>query len=887
MEIGSYHTRTRHFPTAKKSVPGLPWQMADVNKSLERAKKLLEKNRFEDAIEAYLAVLQEAPQNVEAAQTLGDLYTRLDYPDRAAVYYGHLFELLVDPRDESKALAIYNRFLRNSVTPQPPERIARYAFLQQKQNHTDEAIDQYIKAAELFTQANRMEDALFCWERTAQLEPDNLNRQLKVAEIAAQVGKNSLAARSFLRAGTLAAAAGSPKEALKLLGRAYALAPQERSVALLYAEAKLHNGEAAEAAALLEPFAANESDTAFLETFADALHQAGQLDRARSILEKLLREKNEGATRLFGLADAFADAGQDSKSVEILQTLKRRMFADKKQTDFTTQVEELGAKHPESLPILEFWAALYNELNRESQYFEVLIRLFDANFNSGNFQKSSEVLERLVDIDSYDYRNQQRLEQLRGRADEAFLKRIASRMARAASIEQHASTAPKAAVSHEMAAETPVTEEGKKQQALEDLIVQTEIFLQYSLQTKAVERLQKIAAMFPGEEEQNPRLQALYQMANWWPKTSGKADAGAKVPNVPVVEAQAAPPTGRTGTYTADTLRDLTKISEINQKTFRQQTPRAMLNTTVTEVGTYLKAARTLAVIGTPGRPPEMAAEYCAPGLKPAPGSQVVLLLAQMEKAVPDELGGLIVDTTEGSILKELGLQTALGVTLTDKETQTPAAMLIVGQSTPYKWKPNQTYFLQAIGDQMMMSVSHTRLRTLVRRMGVSDDRTGLLSRSSYVGCLLNEADRARTQGTSLSLAILQIDRGSEMLRQQGETPLEKFLEQLARSLQPMVRQNDMAVKYTSWALAFILPDTTSDGAQNLVDKLRRAAAGVRPPWDSTQITLSAAIVEAVTRQDYESEDIVTDLINRAEFTIDEARKLGGDAVVVAEPVKQ
>jgi diguanylate cyclase (GGDEF)-like protein len=860
---------------------------ADVNKNLERAKKFLEKNRFEDAIEAYLAVIQEAPQNTEAAQMLGDLYTRLDHPDRAAVYYGHLFELLVDPRDESKAMAIYNRFLRNSQIAQPPERIARYAFLQQKQNHPEEAVDQYSKAAELFSQANRMEDALFCWERTAQLEPDNLNRQLKVAETASQLGKNALAARSFLRAGTLATTSGSPQEALKLLGRAYTLAPQERSVALLYAEAKLHNGEAAEAAALLEPFAANESDAAFLETFADALHQAGQLDRARGILERLLREKNQGIPRLFGLADAFAEGAQDAKSVEILLTLKRRMFADKKQSDFTTQVEELAAKHPESLPILEFWAALYNELNRESQYFEVLIRLFDANYNSGNFTKSSEVLEHLVDIDSYDYRNQERLEKLRGRVDEAFLRRIAGRMAKTATGTQNPSTAPKSAVAHEMAPEAAVTEEGKKQQALEDLIVQTEIFLQYSLQSKAVERLQKIAAMFPGEEERNPRLQGLYQLANWRPKAPAKPAAPAKAANVPVIEAQPTPPTGRSGSYTAETLRDLTKISEINQKTFRQQTPRAMLNTTVTEVGTYLKAARTLAVIGTLGRPPEMAAEYCAPGLKPAPGSQVVLLLAQMEKAVPDELGGMVVDATEGSILSELGLETALGVTLTDKETQTPAAMLIVGQAAPHKWKPNQTYFLQAIGDQMMMSVSHTRLRTLVRRMGVSDDRTGLLSRSSYVGCLLNEADRARTQGTTLSLAILQIDRGSEMLRQQGEGPLEKFLEQLARSLQPMVRQNDMAVKYTSWALAFILPDTTASGAQNLVEKLRRAAAGVRPPWDSTQITLSAGIVEAATRQNYESEDIVTDLINRAEFSIEEARKLGGDTVVVAEAAKQ
>jgi diguanylate cyclase (GGDEF)-like protein len=489
-----------------------------------------------------------------------------------------------------------------------------------------------------------------------------------------------------------------------------------------------------------------------------------------------------------------------------------------------------------------------------------------------------------VDIDSYDYRCQERLERLRGHADEAFLRRIAGRMARGANVQSRNNAPPKAQASRQLETPPPATDEGRKMQALDDLIVQTEIFLQYSLQSKAVERLQKIASMFPGEEAHNPRLQNLYQTANWWPKTAVKPPPAPKpvAAGAKVIEEKPTPPTGRTGSYTVETLRDLTKISEINQKIFRQQTPRAMLNTTVNEVGAYMKAARTFSVIGAPGRPPEMAAEHCTSGLRPAPAAQVVFLLAQIEKAVPDELGGLIVDVSDESILKELGLATALGVTITDKETQAPAGMLIVAYDKSHNWKPNETYFLQAIGDQMMMSVSHTRLRSLVRRMGVSDERTGLLSRSSYVGCLLNEADRARTQGTPLSLAVLQIDRGADMLRQQGEAPLEKFLEQLSRSLQPIVRQNDMAVKYTSWALAFILPDTNISGAQNLVDKLKRAAAGVRPPWDSTQITLSAGVVEAAARQEFDSEDIVTDLINRAEFSVEEARKRGGDVIVLS-----
>ena len=861
---------------------------ADVSKHLDRAKRFLEKNRVEDAIEAYLAVLDEAPQHQEATQALGDLYARMDQPERAAVYYGLLFDLLIDPRDETKALAIYNRFLRSGSSAQPPERITRYAFLQQKQNHPEEAIDQYTKAGELFAGAGRQEDALFCWERIAQLDPENLSRQLRLAEAAESIGKNALAARTFLRAGQLASAGGAEADALKLLGRAYKLAPQERSVALLYAQAKLRSDEAAEAATLLEPFAGTESDTVFLETFGDALIRGGNLDRAREILEKLLREKNAGTERLFELADAYASSAQTTKGVDVLQALKRRMFADKRQNDFATQLDAVAAKHPHSQAMMEFWATVYNELNRESQYFEILVKLFDVYFSAGDFRKACDSLERLVDIDAYDYRNQERMEKLRGHVDEAFLKRVGGRLAKSMGTAPPAPSGAGAGAS--VSQGTPNTEEGRNAQALEDLIVQTEIFLQYSLQAKALERLQKIAMMFPGEEERNARLQNLYQTANWWPPGTAKPDEEAAAPPAPppapVVEAQPVHVTTRTGVYSAETLRDLSKISEINQKIFRQQTPRAMLNTAVSEVGSHLRATRCIAVVGAPGRPPEMSAEFCSQTSKPAPGAQVVLLLAQVEKAEPDELGGLVVDATEGSILSELGLTTALGVMITDKETQAPAGMLIVGQAERHKWKPNEAYFLQAIGDQMLMSVSHTRLRSLVRRMGVSDERTGLLSRSSYQSCLLTEADRARSQGTPLALAILQIDRGAEILRQQGESPLERFLEQLARSLQPIVRQNDVAVKYTSWSLAFILPDTTLAGAQILADKLRRAASGLRPPWDTTQITLSAGIVEAVAKHEFDSEDIVTDLINRAEFSVEEARKKGGDTVVTLETPK-
>src|SRR5260370_445815 len=110
---------------------------------------------------AYLAGLDESPQKQEATQALGDLYARMDQPDRAVVYYGLLFDLLVEPKDETKALAIYNRCLRAGRGQLPPERIARYAFLQQKQNHPAEPTHHSSTPPDLFPPPTPNETPLF------------------------------------------------------------------------------------------------------------------------------------------------------------------------------------------------------------------------------------------------------------------------------------------------------------------------------------------------------------------------------------------------------------------------------------------------------------------------------------------------------------------------------------------------------------------------------------------------------------------------------------------------------------------------------------------------------------------------------------------------------
>ncbi len=853
----------------------------DAVKTLERAKKYLEKSKLPEAAAEYQSILDAYPANQEIMQSLGDLYVRMNEPQRAAQYYGMLFDKLADSKDTNKALALYTRFLKPTV--QPPDRMARYAVLLQKQNKPAEAMEVYNAAADQYLAKSDEAGALGCWEKIAALDPDNPARHVKIGEVGARLGKKDVAARGFLRAGQLAEASGDLDGALRFFGDAQKQAPADRSVALMYASALLHKGDAARAVELLQPFPLSEADPAFLEVFGEAAMRNGQLDRARELFDQFYKGKGGTFDHLFELAGEYAWAGDGAKAGNVLSKVKDQMVSQRKGDEFVAQLDRVAGQHKESLVAAELCARFYNELNKDSKYFDILGRLFDLYMAAGNTQSACNTLDSLVDIDPYDYHNQDRLKLLQGKADAAYLRGVNARMAKAANV-GGTTVAPAATDDHG----TQTLDPARQQQSLDDLLVQAEIFIQYSLQPKAIACLQKIAELYPNEEERNERLRNLYNQAGWWPPNSrfrGGATPGPSVsatlpPGMMAVPSASGTISGSTTAFSTETLSDLAKISEINRNLYRQATPKAVLSAAVTDIGKYLRVTRCLAVIGAPGQPPQMASQYCPPGTEPAQGPQILKLLAALSQTASDSLGGIPLLAAAAPVLREMGLDTALGVQLTDKDSQTPAGTLMVGQAGAREWKPNESYFLQTIGDQMLTTVNHTRLKSLVRNMAVADEKTGLLGRSSYQDCLVSETSRAKTQGSPLSLVILQLDRGNDFIRQQGEATITRHIELVAKALQSGVRQNDLSVKYSAWALAFILPDTSLGNAKTLAEKMRKVCAGVKPGWNQASVSYSAAVVEAVSRQDYESEDIVTDLINRAEASLEQARHKGGNVVI-------
>ncbi|HXE75718.1 MAG TPA: tetratricopeptide repeat protein [Candidatus Xenobia bacterium] len=851
--------------------------MADIDKILEKAEKYLSKGKYEAAIGEYKSALEISPNNIELLRTIGDLYVRAGSPGDATRYYGDLFDKLAERNDATKAVLLFRKSLQQ--TPQPPERHARLGALLQRQGKTGEAVEAYRTALDLFRKAGNANGILEALERLTTLEPDNADAQIALGEQAQRMNKTDEATRAFLRAGQLLRAGELPR-ALELLERAHELAP-DRTTALALAQARVDNNQANDAAELLLPYYADDTqDLALLESLGAALLAANRLGESVKVLETFYKLKPDTYEKLFELAGLYCGAGQAEQAVEVLARVKENLFAAKRQNDFVERLDQVFKAHSMLAPLAEFAASTYNELNKEGRYFNVLTSLFKIYFQASDFKRAVDTLERLIDIDPYDYHNQEYLAQLKGKIDDTRYRAVASRIASAASVGgQAAGLAP---AEEKADATAAIVDPARRRALLEDMMVQVELFLQYSLTGKAIEKLQKVWELFPGEESNNQRLYDLYARAQYFPQGFGQppsAEAGAAAPAAPARAPAAAPPAPVA--VPVETSNDLAKIAEITHTLFRQTTPKTVLNTAISELGKYLRASRCLGVLGRPGGTPSTAVEWCAPGVPQSPGTAVLKLLGLLGQSNLDPESGAVLSAQLSPELKQVGAQSVLAMPLIDKEKQEQLGLIVVSQADQNRtWKPNEVYLVRAVATQVESAVTHIQLRSLMKKYAVGDEASGVLGRGSYLDTLVSEAKRSRTVGTPMVLVLFELDKGAQLLRQVGEAPMQELMQKAGETILANVRQSDMAFRYTQTSVAVLLGDTTAQKAKPVVEKLRKALASLKLAGAKDPLTFSAGMSEAAVRPDYDALDIVTDVINRAEFSLDEARKKV-DAVVV------
>ncbi len=845
--------------------------MPDISKRLERAEKYVQKGKLDSAIEEYLVAWKEDPGNNSVVEVVADLYQRQNQPKNALECLGYLFDKHVEEREGAKAIMVFRKMAK--LGPQEPARMLAYANLQQKQK-PDEAQENYRLAAQMLLERGDRVRALDALRGLAALNDLNSDAHLQVAQVAESLGQKETAAAAFVRAGELLKGGQSPEKALEHLEHAYTLAPNDPRVCQGLAAAVFESGNPKRAAELLEPFAVPAVPERN-RLLADAHVASGNFARAEDLLWELAPNAPEAYKNLMRVAEGYLRARNAAAALNLMRRLKTAMFAARQDREFISFIEALEEKRIAGLEVLEFLSSVYNELNYDSAFSGTMVRLFDLYVEAGGHLKASNALDHLVDVDPYNSEHDERLHKLAGHIEPRRYEALAARIRQTATTTQAQHDAPGEAAEPEAGA--PAGDEGGAEGeggGLEDLVLQAEIFLQYGLKPRAVEKLQKIARQFPGEENRNDKLRSLYAAAGFVPKAvPGDAGSHAQTATPPAEEFAA----------------DLTRISEITRNIYRQGTVKTVLSTSVNEIGKTWKVSRCVAGLCTPGKPPSAALEFCATGVKPSDVMSIVKLVTTLVQFTSDGNPLPVEDVASSSKLAKLApvtqaleVQSMLALPMIDGDV--PIGVVILEQCDRMRrWRSNEIMVLKTVVDQMVIATAHVKLRSLMKTLAVTDERSGLLNRNNYLECLLSECVRGQKQNTPLSVALLQFGYAPQKMRELGDEVVQQFMQDAGTALVAHLRQNDIGVRYDKTTLALVLPDTKGKDTFFVVDKLRKVAAAIKI-GEREGLPLAAGIAEAILNDKMDGIDSVTELINRLEAALDEASKDGAGARLLMPP---
>jgi diguanylate cyclase (GGDEF)-like protein len=820
---------------------------AEVDRRAERAEKLLQKGKAGEALEEYLLALRDDPENDTVRQLAADLCLSQNRTHDAVQLLGELFERQVNAGDATRASLTYKKLARHGS----PTWEQKFCFGQLLEGSNKKlAVGTYESALSDLAKLENKKGALQVLGRVVTLEPVQANF-LRVAELSSEAGESKTAAQAFKRVAQLAAAGGGDPG--QWYERAYQEDSSDEEITLAYGKSLLGQGQVGAAIFVLAPQVnAGKSSPQLREIYCEALLAAGRYAEAEPLVWQLFEQNPKRMPQVTALIGQLADAQQDEAAVSLARKLGQLQAKRGERRQFLAVMQEITSARQASPEMLEFLSELFNASNREGDYCQTLLKLFDVYCGTGDFAKAAECLDRAGEVDPYESGHTKRLEILKGKIDENKFNAIAARFTPVSK--------PAIAPEHEQEATLGAA-------TLQDLMLQAEILVQYGMRNKAVERLQRIQELFPREEERNEDLQRLYLAAGVKPSYAGS------VPPLAAATASAPAP----AVDPAAEMRNVTRVAQITRKLYHQGTAAAVLTTAVNEIGGHWEVSRCVALMRTPGSAPTAVQEFCGKEVKegnPAAIKALMCALQDMASGEPIQLDDAQTAWELQGVRKavaELGTTAVLAFPLSNDEDSVGVLALL--HNKPRDWPHTDAVVLKTLADQMVIALNNAGLRRLVKNLSVTEEKSGLLKRGSYLDLLLAESKRAVQNASALCVLLLQFGRSAALIKEYGEAAVEGTMEKIGQQFAANIRPNDLAFRYDTTTIAIILGDTTEKDAMLAIEKLRKIIAGVRLPAkegseEGHAMEFSAGLAEAVIKESYDPVDIVTEVINRAEHAL-------------------
>lgn len=195
-----------------------------------------------------------------------------------------------------------------------------------------------------------------------------------------------------------------------------------------------------------------------------------------------------------------------------------------------------------------------------------------------------------------------------------------------------------------------------------------------------------------------------------------------------------------------------------------------------------------------------------------------------------------------------------------------------------------QLDMVEAIANQLSVSLENARLYDRVKHLSVHDPLTGLCNRNMLYERLEEETGRAARFGETLAVAMMDVDGFKQINDRFGHMVGDELLKQVALHLRKNVRRADVVARFGGDEFTILLPHANKHEAmaamERITEYLRCHLAVKTSEGESVQVSMSIGVSFSTPGQRWEA----SQLIEQADKALYQAKHEGRNRMVMSEP---
>lgn len=330
----------------------------DKAKVLKAAEKFLSQGKINAAIKEYRQIVENDADDLTTLNMLGDLYVRAGKKPEAVSCFDRIAEHYSVQEFNLKAIAMYKKIER--LRAGDPIIALKLAELYANEGLVHDARAQYLVVVEAYTRSGDNKRALEILHKIADLDPNNTEIRLKLADGYLKENMRREAAAAFVQAADRLHQTGAQDKALEAYSNALKLVRDDREALRGVLETHIARGTADEAAEVLErAVETNEEDKELVSMLARAYLEAEDAKGAERATSLLMKQDTANYTQFLPVTRLYLKDGEVDEVIRILSTIIERMLAGREERELLEVVNQVLDRNPDHVAALRMLVRIH------------------------------------------------------------------------------------------------------------------------------------------------------------------------------------------------------------------------------------------------------------------------------------------------------------------------------------------------------------------------------------------------------------------------------------------------------------------------------------------------------------------------------------------------